>query len=196
MKKVIIGLFIVLLIPLSEYIYRMHFNYNFEVITDGKVYKSGVIKPSKIKDYILKYHIKTIIDLRKGNIITALNPANESDILKEKRAVEKIEGVKYVHIPSKQVPGKKQLIDFFKVMDNKNNYPVLIHCYHGTGRAMMYSALYRIEYENFTNEEARSKTRFILYKSSFDANREKGKFLINYKKRGNNDATIRSLDDY
>jgi protein tyrosine/serine phosphatase len=32
-------------------------------------------------------------------------------------------------------------------MDNKDNYPVLIHCYHGTGRAEMYSALYRIEYE-------------------------------------------------
>jgi hypothetical protein len=40
-------------------------------------------------------------------------------------------------------------------MDNKDNYPVLIHCYHGTGRAEMYSALYRIEYENFTNEDAR-----------------------------------------
>jgi protein tyrosine/serine phosphatase len=32
-------------------------------------------------------------------------------------------------------------------MDNSDNYPVLIHCYHGTGRAEMYSALYRIEYE-------------------------------------------------
>jgi protein tyrosine/serine phosphatase len=27
-------------------------------------------------------------------------------------------------------------------MDNSDNYPVLIHCYHGTGRAEMYSALY------------------------------------------------------
>jgi predicted protein tyrosine phosphatase len=24
-------------------------------------------------------------------------------------------------------------------MDNSDNYPVLIHCYHGTGRAEMYS---------------------------------------------------------
>jgi hypothetical protein len=29
-------------------------------------------------------------------------------------------------------------------MDNSDNYPVLIHCYHGTGR---WNALYRIEYE-------------------------------------------------
>jgi protein tyrosine/serine phosphatase len=28
-------------------------------------------------------------------------------------------------------------------MDNSDNYPVLIHCYHGTGRAEMYSALYQ-----------------------------------------------------
>jgi hypothetical protein len=39
-------------------------------------------------------------------------------------------------------------------MDNSDNYPVLIHCF-GTGRAEMYSALYRIEYEKFTNEAAR-----------------------------------------
>jgi protein tyrosine/serine phosphatase len=45
--------------------------------------------------------------------------------------------------------------NFYKIMDNSDNYPVLIHCYHGTGRAEMYSALYRIEYEKFTNEAAR-----------------------------------------
>jgi protein tyrosine/serine phosphatase len=51
-------------------------------------------------------------------------------------------------------------------MDNSDNYPVLIHCYHGTGRAEMYSALYRIEYEKFTNEAARQGVRTLLKFSS------------------------------
>ena len=42
-------------------------------------------------------------------------------------------------------------------MDDSSNYPVLIHCYHGVGRAQMFSALYRIEYEGWTNQEAREK---------------------------------------
>jgi predicted protein tyrosine phosphatase len=50
-------------------------------------------------------------------------------------------------------------------MDNKDNYPVLIHCYHGTGRAEMYS-LYRIEYESFTNEDARMGVRTLVKFSS------------------------------
>jgi protein tyrosine/serine phosphatase len=42
-------------------------------------------------------------------------------------------------------------------MDNSDNYPVLIHCYHGTGRAEMYSALYRIEYEVLLRSTSRSE---------------------------------------
>ena len=192
-KKILLASALLALIPISEYVYRMHFNYNFETVSDQKVYKSGVIKPEKIKDYVEEYNIKSIIDLRKGDIVTDLNPANHKDIRMEKEAVSKIEGLNYFHIPSKQVPEKEQLEKFFKVMDNKDNYPVLIHCFHGTGRAKMYSALYRIEYENATNQEARDETRVILYKSSFDSNREKGKFLINYKKRSENNSTISSI---
>lgn len=47
-------------------------------------------------------------------------------------------------------------------MDNPDNYPVLIHCYHGTGRVILYSAIYKIEYENFTNEMARLNIRDLV----------------------------------
>jgi protein-tyrosine phosphatase len=66
-------------------------------------------------------------------------------------------------------------------MDNKDNYPVLIHCYHGTGRAEMYSALYRIEYENFSNESARNGVRAFIKWSSFDYGTPKGEYLKAYK---------------
>jgi hypothetical protein len=41
----------------------MNINHNFETITEGKVYKSGVIPPDEIA-VMLKYHIKSIVDLR------------------------------------------------------------------------------------------------------------------------------------
>ena len=68
-------------------------------------------------------------------------------------------------------------------MDDSSNYPVLIHCYHGVGRAQMFSALYRIEYEGWTNQEAREQTRLLLKGSSFDEGAPKGDYLINYKSR-------------
>jgi hypothetical protein len=48
---------------------------------------------------------------------------------------------------------------------DKDNYPVLIHCYHGTGRAEMYSVPYRVW--EFTNEAA-SRSEKSLKFSSFD----------------------------
>ena len=101
----------------------------------------------------------------------------------EKTAVAKIGGVNYFSNPSEQVPNEKNIATFTEIMDNKDNYPVLIHCYHGTGRAEMYSALYRIEYESFTNEKARQGVRTMVKFSSFDDGTPKGEYLKGYKSR-------------
>jgi predicted protein tyrosine phosphatase len=81
------------------------------------------------------------------------------------------------------VPEPHNLDTFFKIMDDPKNYPVLIHCYHGVGRAEMYSAIYRIEYENMEKDEARTNTRLLTKWSSFDLGKPKGDFLHNYQRR-------------
>ena len=171
-------------ILVGNYVYDMNINHNFETITEGKVYKSGVIPPDEIADYIKKYHIKSIIDLRMpGTNDLILNPEKASELQAERKAVAKIKSVNYFSNPSEQVPNQKNISIFTKIMDDKSNYPVLIHCYHGTGRAEMYSAIYRIEYENFTNEEARSGVRTLVKWSSFDDGKPKGEYLKAYKSR-------------
>ena len=171
-------------ILVGNYVYDMNINHNFETITEGKVYKSGVIPPDEIAGYIKKYHIKSIIDLRMpGTNDLILNPEKPSELQAERNAVAKIKGINYFSNPSEQVPNEKNIAVFTKIMDNKVNYPMLIHCYHGTGRAEMYSAIYRIEYENFTNEEARSGVRTLVKCSSFDDGKPKGEYLKAYKSR-------------
>lgn len=183
--KIILGIvFGVLLIGVGKYVYDMNINHNFETITEGKVYKSGVIPPNEIKDYVQKYHIKSIVDLRfPGTADLVNNPEIPEELTAEKEAVAKIPGVNYFNNGSDQVPNQKNLDTFFKIMDNPDNYPVLIHCYHGVGRAEMYSALYRIEYEGFTNEQARQGVRSIIKFSSFDDGTPKGEYLKAYKSR-------------
>jgi protein tyrosine/serine phosphatase len=184
-KKKIIGLlFIVVLAGVGKYVYDMNINHNFETITEGKVYKSGVIPPDELADYVKKYKIKSIVDLRfPGTGDDVNNPEIPAELTAEKEAVAKINGVNYFNNGSDQVPKQKNLDLFFKIMDNKANYPVLIHCYHGVGRAEMYSAIYRIEYENMNRDEARTSTRFLTKWSSFDLGKPKGDFLHNYKSR-------------
>ena len=183
-KRIGFAVLAIVLIFVGKYVYDMNINHNFETITEGKVYKSGVIPPDELKDYINKYQIKSVVDLRMpGTDDIVLNPEKLGELLAEKQAVAKIEGVNYFSNPSEQVPSEKNISVFKKIMDNKANYPVLIHCYHGTGRAELYSAIYRIEYENFTNEEARNGVRTLIKWSSFDDGKPKGEYLKTYKSR-------------
>lgn len=168
----------------KSYIYDYKMNHNFETITEGKVFKSGVIPPDEIADYVAKYKIKSIIDLRyPGTGDDVNNPEIPSELKAEKEAVAKIKGLNHFNIGSDQVPQQHNLDAFFKVMDNPANYPVLIHCFHGVGRAEMYSAIYRIEYENWDKDEARTSTRFLTKFSSFDLGKPKGDYLHNYVSR-------------
>ncbi|WP_298305311.1 dual specificity protein phosphatase family protein [Flavobacterium sp.] len=183
-KKILIALVVVVLGITGKYVYDRHINHNFMTITEGKVYKSGVIPPDEIADYVKKYKIKSIVDLRfPGTGDDVNNPEVPAELIAEKEAVEKIPGVNYFNNGSDQVPKQENLDSFFKIMDNQDNYPVLIHCYHGIGRAQMYSAIYRIEYEGFSNEEARSKAAFPVMFSSFDDGKPKGEYLKAYKSR-------------
>ena len=183
-KKVIGVILIIVLVGVGKHVYDVNINYNFKEISEGKVYKSGVIPPDEIESYIKNYNIKSIIDLRlPGTKDTILNPEVPSELLEEKLAVEKLRGVKYYNVASLQVPTQKTLDSFFNIMDNPDNYPVLIHCYHGSGRAPLFGAVYRMEYEDMPNDKARGKTRLLIKGSSFDDDSPKGDFLKNYKKR-------------
>ena len=195
MKKMLKLLGIILLLSIAFYVWHVHFNYRFEEISKNKVYKSALINPDRLEEFLVENRIKTVIDLLDAGVQDALNPATKLEIDAEDEAIKRINkkhnlDILHINIPSGQVPNEKTLSKFFEVLDKKESYPVLIHCYHGTGRAVIYSALYRIEYENWKNEDARAKTRIMVeglgYRSSFGKGREKGDFLINYKPRGSN----------
>ena len=182
----IIGILLLVLALLfgGKYVYDMNINHNFETISEGKVYKSGVIPPDELESYVKKYKIKSIVDLRfPGTGDDVNNPEDAAELEAEKSAVAKIKGLNYFNDGSDQVPTKENLVLFYKIMDNPANYPVLIHCYHGVGRAELYSAVYRIEYENWDKDEARTSTRFLTKWSSFDLGKPKGDFLHNYISR-------------
>jgi protein tyrosine phosphatase (PTP) superfamily phosphohydrolase (DUF442 family) len=192
MKKILRSIYFLLIVSIIYYIWHVHFNFRFEEISKNKVYKSALIDPNKLEFFLINNNIQTVIDLLDPGVQDALNPAQQNDIDAENIAINKINkkhnlNIKHINIPSGQVPTKKTLKSFFKVLDNNSSYPVLIHCYHGTGRAVIYSAIYRIEYENWDNKDARAKTRLIIktlgYSSSFSDGRSKGDFLMNYRPR-------------
>ncbi len=203
-KKIFLTIGLLTAVAAAYYVWHVNFNYRFETISEGKVYKSALMPPDKLETYLVDNKINTVIDLLHPNIHDELDPETQVEIDREDKAVNDINKkhnltIKHVNIQSAQIPTKETLTRFYEVLDDPKNYPVLIHCYHGTGRAQIYSAIYRIEYENWSNKDAREKTRLIVqglgYKSAFADGKQKGDFLMHYRpRRDGADATVNTLD--
>lgn len=184
-KRIFISLVVVTALILAFVLYQKKVRYNLVTISENKVYNSGAVPPEKLADVVSNYKIKTIIDLRDGLVQTALNPETKKQVNAEEYAADQIAGVHYFNLPTDQIPEDSTVQKFLKIMDNPRSYPVLIHCHHGVGRSRLFSSIYRIEYENFTNENARAKARlFWEFGSNFSKSSEKGIYLMNYQKRG------------
>ncbi|PZU89685.1 MAG: protein phosphatase [Chryseobacterium sp.] len=174
---------IIILIGTFVY-YQKKVRYNLVTISENKVYNSGTVPPDKLPEFLNNHKIKTVIDLRDGEEQTELNPETKKEVGVEENAINKISGVNYFNLPTDQIPEDSTVDKFLKIMDNPKNYPVLIHCHHGVGRSRLFSSIYRIEYENFSNEDARANARYLWELSgNFSKNSSKGQYLINYKKR-------------
>jgi protein tyrosine phosphatase (PTP) superfamily phosphohydrolase (DUF442 family) len=145
-------------------------------ITEGRVYQSGVLAPDDLRDEVRRLGIRTVIDLREP----------VAEVLGE-RAVLAALGVKHIHLPSAQIPDDGTVRRFLEIMSDPVTYPVLIHCHHGTGRSVLMSAIYRIEYEGWDREQARLATRsalrWLLPGASFAVEAPKGEYLLKYAPR-------------
>ncbi|WP_262151459.1 dual specificity protein phosphatase family protein [Chryseobacterium foetidum] len=184
LKRVLIPLLIVAIGILAFVFYQKKMRYNLVTISENKVYNSGVVPPHQLEDFVDDHQIKTIVDLRDGLIQTELNPENKNQVNAEELAANKISGIKYYNLPTDQLPADSTVQKFLTIMDDPKNYSVLIHCHHGVGRSRLFSSIYRIEYENFTNDDARKKARlFWEFGTNFSKSSEKGAYLMNYKKR-------------
>ena len=145
-------------------------------ITEGRVYQSGVIAPDDLRDTVRRLDIRTVIDLRE--------PWEE---VKSEREVLSALGVVHVHMPTGQIPEDSTVSRFLDLMRNPDTYPVLIHCLHGTGRSVLFSAIYRIEFEGWERERARLATRpalrWLFPGASFAVGAPKGDYLLQYALR-------------
>ncbi len=156
----------------AVYGYWVLFDYRFSTVTEGQVYRSGAMPPEKLLVKVRRYGIRAVIDLRR--------PGAEVDA--ERVALAQV-GVKHFHVPSDQVPNDETIDAFLEILGDCEYRPVLIHCKHGEGRAVLFAAIYRMEYEAWSNERARRASRLLSSISSFSSKSRKGVFIHDYGRR-------------
>ena len=134
---------------------------NFHVVQEGVLYRSGQLSLPRLQQVVSQYGIRTIISLRDGQ-----STADEGE-----EAWAKAKALNFVRIPyrswfpdeSGKVPAEESVKTFRDVMDKPANYPVLVHCFAGIHRTGTMCAVFRMDYQGWTNEEAMNEMRTLGY---------------------------------
>ena len=145
--------------------YRQIHIRNFRAVREGVMYRSGQMTITGLKAAVHERGIKTVITLRDSASANEPPP----DLSEENYCLA--EGLNYVRIsprtwwsPDGSIPAEIGVRRFLEVMDNADNFPVLIHCFAGIHRTGAFCAIYRMEYDRWSNEEAIAELYACGYK--------------------------------
>jgi protein tyrosine/serine phosphatase len=163
---------------------------NFHEVREGTLYRSGQMSLFGLKNVIHDHGIKTVVTLR-----DAVYPGDPPpDLMEEKYCRD--QEINYVRIPPRswwaptgQIPADEGIRTFLEVMDNPENYPVLVHCFGGIHRAGAFTAIYRMEYEHWTNAEAMAEMKRCGY-STLDDEWDISTYLEKYRPRWQTTSSI------
>lgn len=175
-----VGVIIALLIggPIAWSRYLDRHLRNLRVVEDGVLYRSGQLSLTGLQQVIHDYGIKTVITLR--------DTADQADVAEEQYCRK--EGIRFVRIPPRtwssadgSVPAEQGVKAFLAIMDDPGNYPVLVHCFAGVHRTGSYCAVYRMEYQGWSNAQAVAEVRAVGYENLDDEMDVLG-FLEDYRR--------------
>ena len=148
--KIITALAIVILTAGGAYYYFIQVALpNFHDIRKGVLYRSGQPRGPGL-EFVKLYGIRTLINLRKP----------ESKGTPEEKAFAAENGLRFYNfsIGSSAAQIDETVKRFLAIVADKSNWPILVHCSRGKERSGVLSAIYRIEYDRWSNEDALAET--------------------------------------
>lgn len=170
--RYVFGILILALViagPAGYAAYRPKHVRNLRLVHDGVLFRSGQLSLTGLKQVLHDHGIKTVVTLR-----DAATPGDAPPDRAEEDYCQAQE-INYHRIsprtwwaPDGSVPAEEGVRRFRQVMDEPTNYPVLIHCFAGLHRTGAYCAIYRMEYERWTNRQAIAEMRALGYRDIDD----------------------------
>jgi protein tyrosine/serine phosphatase len=142
---------------------------NFHEVKTDVLYRSGQLSLAGLQSIIHDYGIKTVITLRDS----AYPDQPPPDLAEEEYCANA--GIRHIRISPRvwwsadgSIPAEEGVRRFRAIMENAKNYPVLIHCFGGIHRTGAFCAIYRMEYDHWTNAEAIAELRACGYRDLDD----------------------------
>jgi protein tyrosine/serine phosphatase len=177
-RKIIIALAIVTMIVGGAYYYVIQNRLpHFHTIREGVLYRSG--QPRGIGlELVRALGIRTLINLRRP----------DSGGTHEEKTFAAEKGLNFYNfsIGSSHEAIEDAVKRFLAVVDDKSQWPILVHCSRGKERSGVLSAIFRIEMDRWSNEKALEETyRLGLDKGEMPIPEE---FIRNYRARWSGDG--------
>lgn len=162
-----IGIALMLIVvPFIFYRFTYAHGKRLRSVVPGQVYRSGQLTTAGFREAIERLGIRTIVNLQNeypdpelDNDFLGAGSTRESELCQEL-------GVNYVFLSPDLIPRRqaetrqpKVIEEFLEVMDDPNNYPVLIHCRAGLHRTGVLCAVYRMEYQGWSPFQALDEVR-------------------------------------
>jgi|SRR5581483_8815413 len=185
--KVILSLLLLLVIvggPLLYSSQREAYLRNFHVVKQGVLYRSGQLSLPGLKRILHDHGIKTIVTLR--------GPYGDDDPvpdLDEENYCRK-QGYFYYRLSPKPwwdddgtSPADANVRQFVDVLRDPVHHPVLVHCFAGMHRTGAFCAVYRMEFEGWSNARAIAEMKAMGYRN-IDHEWDVRGYLESYTPRG------------
>lgn len=148
--KIITALTVVILMVGGAYYYFIQVALpNFHTTRKGVLYRSGQPRGLGL-EFVRQYGIRTLINLRK--------PDSNGTPAEKAFAAEK--GLYFYNF---SIGSSREEIDqtvkrFLAIVEDKSHWPILVHCSRGKERSGVLTAIYRIEHDRWSNEDALEET--------------------------------------
>jgi protein tyrosine/serine phosphatase len=127
-------------------------------------------QPSAVQFTELKrLGVKTIIDLRQDRISDASEWAQNA-------------GLQYINIPltTKRAATEEQTNYFLKLVSDPENWPIYVHCKGGRHRTGEMTAVYRMNSQGWTADQAYEEMKKYDFEDSFFYPRSLKKYVFSY----------------
>ena len=171
--------------PAAYLVRRNTHQRNFRVVEDGKLYRSGQLPADVLGRVIDEYGIRTVVSLRFSDRDEGVPPDADEERSCRQR------GLNYVRIRPKvwrgtPSPAEESVGQFLDVVSKPENRPILVHCFAGVHRTGAYCAVYRMEFQGWTNADALRELKSWGY-VNLDAEEDVSGFLESYSPRSKRD---------
>jgi protein tyrosine/serine phosphatase len=173
--QIIAALTVVILMAGGAYYYFIQVaRPRFATVREGVLYRSGQPRGAGLA-WVKHFGIRTLINLRKPN----------SSGTPEEKAYAAQNGLNFYNfsIGSSHEDIEQTVARFLEIVDDKSNWPILVHCSRGKERSGVLSAIFRIEYDRWPNEQALQETYRLGLEEGHMPIPEN--FIKNYRARGN-----------